>query len=342
MLKGIKKSVLCLALVVIFTASLTIQSPATESLNANVETRPVIIDTDFASDADDVVALELATIMQDKGLIDIKGIALSTTYSRSPMAISALLRQNKHSNIPIAMDTSNGVQVATKYVDAIYESGYSEYISPVSLYRKILANSNEKVSIITLGFLQNIEDLLKSGPDNYSSLTGAELVAEKVDTMYVVGGNLDGRPSFNFYWGTGRSTTDAAQYVNKTFPGRIVYFTEEMGNDVFCGGFYAKEDARQSNLITKALTSNNQQYGVVAWDPFAVFVAVQDMYDVLDEYDIGIENGSSYISDTGAFSWTKTDIENSLRQIFTKSRYGGEYNQYLNGMLHSKFVEENN
>ena len=326
-------SLLLLSILLIFP---NISSHAEETVNAP----EVIIDTDFASDADDVVALELAMCYQDLGLIDVKGVALSTTYSRSPAAVKAVLSQGRYGYIPVAMSTSNTVQVHTEYVNSIYEYGYNNYVDPVKLYRRILAESTGKVNIITLGFLQNIEDLINSGADQYSYLSGSELIKEKVDTLYIVGGNLDGRPSFNFYWGDGRSTTDAAQYVNNNFPARIVYFTEEMGNDVFCGGFYAKEDNRENNIITKALKSNKQEYGVVAWDPFAVFCMVQDMYDVLDQYNIELRNGSAYISHTGSFSWTDFGEVYSGRQIFIKNRYGGDYNQYLNGMLYTKFKTE--
>ena len=97
---------------------------------------PVIIDTDFASDADDVVAIRLAMCFQDAGLIDIRGIALSTTYSRSPLALHALCRQDGYGNIPVAMDTSgSGIQVHTDYVDAMYAMPKSreDYSQPVQM-----------------------------------------------------------------------------------------------------------------------------------------------------------------------------------------------------------------
>ena len=68
------------------------------------------------------------------------------------------------------------------------------------MYRRILSESDGRVHIITLGFLQNIQGLMNSAPDQYSPLSGMELIAQKVDTLYICGGNSTGKPSFNFYW----------------------------------------------------------------------------------------------------------------------------------------------
>lgn len=298
----------------------------------------VIIDTDYASDADDVVALELAMVYDNHAVIDLIGVALSTTYSRSPMALNHQLSSGGHGDVPVAMDTSgNGCQVATQYIDVMYQGGSDKYEQPVQMYRRLLASSEVKVNIITLGFLQNIEDLLNSQPDGYSLLNGVDLVREKVNTVYVVGGNATGRPSFNFYWGNNRDTTKAAKFVNANLPCRLVYIPEEMGNDVFVGGFYNHMDKKQTNIVTRALKVNNQEYGVVGWDPFGVYCMVADMQGTLAENDFILHNGTPYISDTGAFQWTDSGETVTGRYLFEKTRYGGEYNQPIDLLLNEKF-----
>lgn len=316
------------------------ENRVTEESNIAVSNAPrkVIIDTDYASDADDVVALELAMVYDNHQIIDLIGVALSTTYSRSPMALNNQLSKGGHSDVAVAMDTSgNGCQVETRYVDVMYQGGSSSYEQPVQMYRRLLSESADKVSIIVIGFTQNIEDLLKSQPDAYSPLNGVDLMREKVDTVYIVGGNLAGRPSFNFYWGKNRNTTQAAKYVNNNVPTRLVYIPEEMGNDVFVGGFYNHMDKSQNNIVTKALKENNQQYGVVGWDPFGVYSMVADMQGLLEDNDMLLRNGIPYISDTGAFQWTDTGDEVTGRYMFEKTRYGGDYNQIINLLLNEKF-----
>lgn len=296
----------------------------------------LIIDTDFASDCDDILAIRLANVYRDLGILDVKGIALSTTYSRSPLAVHALCKADGYGLTPVSMDTSgNGVQVHTEYVDVMYEApkDTDEYSQPVQMYRQILSQSPTRVNIITLGFVQNLEDLLKSGPDGISPYSGTELVQQKVDTLYIVGGTDSGRPSFNFYYG-GERCVKAAKTVCANWPGTIVYLTSDLTQDTYCGQFYNNEDSSKRDLATKALAANNQQYGVVAWDVFSMYCAVQHMLSKLDENALYLEQGNYYISDTGASLWQDTAL---LRYRICKTRDGGDYNPILNQLLHSKF-----
>lgn len=298
----------------------------------------LIIDTDYASDADDVVALEIATAFDKDKLVDIKGVCLSTTYSRSVPAVYKHLADKKIWDVPVGMNTITGLHVNTKYVDVMYEGGRTDYMQCKDLYRKILAESDKKVNIITLGFTQNIEDLLKSQPDVYSPLNGVDLVKEKVDTLYIVGGNNDNRPSFNYWYGKDRDTIGAAQYVVNNFPSRIVFFQEEMGKGIWCASFYNSEDKKEKNLVTKALKANNQQNGLTC-DPFAIYCAVQDMNNNLEESFLGLECGTQYISSTGASLWIPDFTENNLRQRFKKLNDINIYNSYYSNMIDTKLRE---
>lgn len=299
-------------------------------------TRAVIIDSDFASDADDVLAVRLAMCFQDLGLLDIRGIALSTTYSRSPLAVHALCYQDGYGNIPVAMDTSgNGVQVHTDYIDVMAEMARSrsDYEQPAAMYRRILSESNTKVNIITLGFLQNIQALMNSRPDQYSPLTGMELIAEKVDTIYIVGGNSTGKPSFNFYW-TGEKVINAARDVANDFPARIVFLQSDLSDDTFCGQFYQTKDSSRRDIVSKALFSNDQYAGVVAWDVFSVWCAVQDINDNLEASFLELERGNQYISHTGATQWTADDDGRHYKMY--KKMQGSYYSGLMNSMLLDK------
>lgn len=296
-----------------------------------------IIDTDFASDADDVVAVRLAMCFQDLGMLDIKGIALSTTYSRSPLAVHALCTQDGYGDIPVAMDTSgNGIQVYTEYVDVMYDlpKSRTDYEQPVSMYRRILSTSDTKINIITLGFLQNIQGLMNSTPDQYSPLTGMELIAQKVDAIYIVGGNSTGKPSFNFYW-TGEKVISAAKEVVRSFPARIVFLQSDLSDDTFCGQLYSTKDTRQRDIVTKALKANGQTDGVIAWDVFSVWCAVQDMNGNTESVFLTVEQGNQYVSDTGATEWTASDTGRHYKMY--KHVEGAYYSEIMNNMLLQKY-----
>lgn len=303
---------------------------------------PVIIDTDFASDADDVVAVRLAMCFQDAGMLDIRGIALSTTYSRSPLAVHALCTQDGYGSIPVAMDTSgNGVQVHTDYVDVMYDQpkSRSDYEQPVAMYRRILSESDGRVHIITLGFLQNIQGLMNSAPDQYSPLSGMELIAQKVDTLYICGGNSTGKPSFNFYW-TGEKVISAAKDVARSFPARTIFLQSDLSDDTFCGQFYNTKDYHQRDIVTRALKANDQAGGVVAWDVFAVWCAVQDMTGNLESAFLELEQGSQYVSGTGATEWTASAGGRHLKMY--KNVEGAYYSEIMNNMLLQKYNSTHN
>lgn len=314
----------------------------THDINKNAKNdeelaKAIIIDTDFASDADDVLAVRLALCFQDLGLLDVKGIALSTTYSRSPLAIHALCQQDGYGNIPVAMDTSgNGVQVHTNYVDVMCDMPRSrnDYEQPTAMYRRILAESDTKVNIITLGFLQNIQALMNSPADQYSPLTGIELIAEKVDTIYIGGGNSTGKPSFNFYW-TGEKVINAARYVADKLPCRVVFLQSDLSDDTFCGQFYQTKDSNRHDIVSKALYANDQFGGVVAWDVFSIWCAAQDINDNLESSFLKLERGNQYVSHTGATQWTADD--NGRHYKMYKNVQGSYYSGIMNSMLLDKF-----
>ena len=161
-----------------------------------------------------------------------------------------------------------------------------------------------------------------------------ELIAEKVDTIYIVGGNKTGRPSFNFYW-TGEKVINAAKSVSKLSSVRIVFLQTDLSDDTFCGQLYNVKDSHQRDIVTKALKANNQSAGVVAWDVFSVWCAVQDMNENLEESFLELEQGNQYISDTGANEWTSTNI--GVHYRINKKVEGTYYSELMNNMLLQKY-----
>ena len=72
------------------------------------------------------------------------------------------------------------------------------------LYRRLLAAQlDHSVSIVSVGFITCLAQLLASGADEYSSLSGVELVRRKVKCNYLQGGVFGKalEPDFNFAQG---------------------------------------------------------------------------------------------------------------------------------------------
>jgi hypothetical protein len=73
----------------------------------------------------------------------------------------------------------------------------------VEIYRRVLVNQPDtSVVVVTVGYLTNIRYLLESGPDDWSPLSGKELVRRKAKRWVVAGGRypeeLDPNPVGNF------------------------------------------------------------------------------------------------------------------------------------------------
>lgn len=62
--------------------------------------------------------------------------------------------------------------------------------NPVDLYRQILnVAQDSSITIVSIGFFDNLAGLLDSKPDVYSNLTGKELIAAKVKDLVIMGGD---------------------------------------------------------------------------------------------------------------------------------------------------------
>ena len=61
--------------------------------------------------------------------------------------------------------------------------------NPVDLYRQILGEAqNGSITIVSIGFFDNLAALVDSEPDGHSNMTGRELIAAMVKDLAVMGG----------------------------------------------------------------------------------------------------------------------------------------------------------
>ena len=69
---------------------------------------------------------------------------------------------------------------------------YSKLLSAVKLYRKLLAKAEDaSVTIVSVGFSTNLALLLDTKADEYSPLTGKELVAQTVKRLVTMAGHIE-------------------------------------------------------------------------------------------------------------------------------------------------------
>lgn len=306
-----------------------------------------IIDADFASDVDDAFAVSLAMYFQDMGVMDVVGIALSCTSTRGAYAMSALTASHGYWDIPIAVDWDDGVPMGSDYHLGMTSYPHKEEFTAdtVAFYRRLLSQSVEPVNIIVTGQLVNISRLLDSEPDGYSPLTGRELVAEKVECMYLVAGKSNGGLENNiFYCGedTGYNkwlnggVTVAAQNVAKTSPVPLVFLEADLVGSFEVGNFLNQIDKNKTDILTKALYDFGKPEGCASFDPMGVYIAVGDANGLLEDFQITKLYGSMRIFGNGTSEFIEGDPTYN-HMVIRKNVNDGWYRSMIDGMLKYEF-----
>jgi pyrimidine-specific ribonucleoside hydrolase len=194
------KKIKRLFLLALFSLSLLLTNAQQEKI------KPIIFDTDMGPDYDDVGALTLLHAFADSGTVKILATLASTKYEGVAAVLNVLNTYFKKPGIPIGVPAGNAITqkdwqhwtdtLIAKYPHAIKNN--SDVPDAVTLYRQILASqSDNSVTIVTVGFLTNMSNLLQSKPDQYSSLTGTELVNKKVKELVCMAGRFPTGHEFN-------------------------------------------------------------------------------------------------------------------------------------------------
>ena len=194
---------------------------------------PVVFDSDMGPDYDDVGAIALLHAFADSGYIDILGTVASTKYEGVAAVFNVLNTYFKRPDLLIGVPKGKALElkdsqhwtdtILSKYPHKIKKN--DEVPSAVDVYRKALASQTDNtVTIITVGFLTNLADLLRSLPDQYSALNGKELVKRKVKQLVCMAGSFPAGNEFNV-----RMDAAASQYVFNNWPTSILFSGVEIG-----------------------------------------------------------------------------------------------------------------
>lgn len=251
----------------------------------------IILDTDIGVDCDDAVALALMLKAEIAGKVDLLGVTASTTRRGAVATINAICRyygKNKPVGVAerkIPCDDMNAYAAAC-------ESAYGESDqagSAVKLMRKLLAGSPEKVTLVAIGPLVNVADLLRSEADEYSSLCGARLVEEKVEEVVIMGGcfavnRCEVNPEWNIL-----QDIPSAQYVVQNLRRPVVYSPHEVGGLVFTHKgdgdnpvWYAMQTFAENNGDDLTQPIKRQ-----SWDPITCMYTFCDLSEWLALSDPG-------------------------------------------------------
>jgi inosine-uridine nucleoside N-ribohydrolase len=242
----------------------------------------IILDTDIGPDFDDVGAVAVLHAMADSGKVEILGIMACNKDSLVVPTIELLNTYFGRPAIPVGGPKAKGVKLGSDqhWPDSILAKYLhksrptDEVTDAVSQYRKILSSQPDKsVTIVSIGFLTNLSNLLQSPADQVSSLTGMELVSLKVKNLVSMAGWFPAGKEFNVYL-----DSTASIHCFEYWPTPLIFTGFEIGDKVktglkLVGSPVGNSPLKDAYRIAMA-GSKDDLKGHSSWDQTAVLIAV--------------------------------------------------------------------
>jgi len=286
--------------------------------NNGDSTTKIIFETDMGNDIDDALALDMLYKYQDAGDIELLGIMTNKNSEYSAAFIDQMNNWYGYPEIPVGIvrngaDSENDAVNYTMLVALMKdEQGAPQFSQTESypqslmdahtLYRKLLAEQpDHSVTVISVGFSTNLARLLESRPDNYSPLTGKELVSKKVKLLSMMAGcfNKEDQPEYNVV-----KDIPAAKKVFDEWPTTLVASPFEVGIQINYPGQSIEQDFKWASLhpMVEAYKKYLEMpYDRPTWDLTSVLYAVEgsSFFDRSEAGKIRIneKGNSSFVAD---------------------------------------------
>ena len=184
----------------------------------------------------------------------------------------------------------------------------SSTLTPVELYRTVLSTAADRsLHLISVGFLTNLADLLKSEPDQISHSTGIDLVRSKVGELIVMGGNYPSGWEFNFGGGDPASTIYVIDHWPPSVP--ITFSGFELGSTIYSGQNLA-QDSPPGSPILAAYQWYVGRCSTIreSWDPLTVLYGVLGLEGFSQ---LGVKQPLVYANVVGYNSITSNNASNA-------------------------------
>ena len=343
-MRHLRLMLLLCAIAAFISACVTQDSPQQQS----VTPPKVIFDTDFGGDADDLGAVAMLHYYADRGALDLLAIA---SWSNEEFAIPALAAVNLHygrPDLPLGVRETGVWRTEWNYTKPIadqfpFDPDVVAAAKPaVALYRELLAAADpNSITIITVGPLANIQNLLRSGPDEVSTLTGADLVEAKVDQLIIMGGQFpDGITAHGPEWNFDGNMDGVTQEVLATLTRPVIFSGYEVGEalkygselnrhpadtPLYAGYKYFSEHAPWMKQNYQGAILDNASF-----DQTAVLFAVEG--ENQKHWTLS-EPGVLTVDEDGVGTWT-SDPNGNHRYMILADRTGATIDKIANAMTH--------
>ena len=197
---------------------------------------PVIFDTDIDGDNDDVAAAAILHALADEGKVEILAMGVVSRHPYSPACLDAINTYYGRGDIPIGVYKGTALaEHGSPYAKVVAERcpndvGLADKVPDVlGVYRRVLSGQPDgAVTMIAVGQMNNLVDLLASPPDEHSDLPGRELVRRKVAALFVMAPYFNERNEYQRAYNFTTSPKAAVDLV-ENWPTKIKFGEGNLG-----------------------------------------------------------------------------------------------------------------
>ena len=277
----------CAAILLMVIGSTSLQ--AAEPVADGHPTR-LIFDTDLGNDIDDALALALIHALQSRGECQLLAVTINKDNQYAAPFCDIVNTFYGRGDIPIGMVRNGKTPKDSPYLSGTVlarDNGQPRYphtltdgrTAPdaVALLRQTLSQQpDQSVTIVAVGFCTNLARLLDSPADNYSSLTGSELVARKCRLLSMMSGMFSAEKrvkEYNVY-----IDVESARKVYADWPAPIVASGYEVGQAIKYPAVSIERDFRyvEHHPVSEAYKLYQKMpYDRQTWDLTSVLYAVR-------------------------------------------------------------------
>jgi inosine-uridine nucleoside N-ribohydrolase len=281
------------------------------------EPEPVrlIFDTDMMGDVDDVGTAAVLHTLANHGEVEILAMGVCVKNPWSPLCLDALNTYFGRPGIPLGVVKGPAHNRASKYAQRIAEEFHhalkaaDDGPDAALVYRKVLATQpNHSVVMVSVGQLTNFRNLLKTGPDEHSKLSGVDLVKRKVRVRVCMGGKFPEGREANLI-----NDGPAAAHAIANWPTPIIFSGWEIGNEIMTGA--GLKNAPADSPVRRAYELYNGLNNRQSWDQTAVLYAVRGLDGGLSDYWDLESTGYMHVFEDGSNEWRPQPDKNHVYLI---------------------------
>ena len=277
---------------------------------------PLIFDTDIGNDVDDVLALGMIHALQSRGECELLAVTITKDHEHAAAFTDAVNTFYRRGDIPIGVCRSGVTPPSGKFNKLAVQMNGDVYRYPhdllsgkdapdaVDVLRKALASQQDGTVVIAqVGFSTNLAALLNSKPDSHSSLSGVDLVKQKVRFLSIMAGaftqirdktgHLYDHREYNII-----KDIPAAKNISTNWPTEIVWSGYEVGISLTYPHRSIEEDFRYVKhhpLAEAYVLYNPPPHDRPTWDLTSVLFGVRSTHSY---FDIS-ETGNVTVADDG-------------------------------------------